>query len=480
MLQIADAFVSWAGFDNNNKNGTGMSASQKPELERRDSPFDALLDSRRITMWQWGVLAVVMLVLIVDGLDIQLLSLVAPAILEEWGTSRASFGIAMSAALAGMAVGSGLGGFLGDRYGKKTVLLTAMFFFGLCTIAASLAETVYQLAAVRLLSGIGFGAAAPVGVALASEWLPPKVRAGSSALLSIGTPLGGILGASAVLALLGDIGWRGCFVVCGVLTLMLALASLPLLPESPSLLSRRGQKGQASNLVRKVVGADFSFDEQAAVDRQGGGNPASSGGLFAASNMRLNAGSWLLFFSLQFIAYAFAAWSPVFLTVAGFTIEQAVTTTLAFNCCAVGSALVSTGTLGRFGSRVPLYIASFGAAIGIVLMTSILGSETVARSANDTLLAAVASGVAGGATGLGIATIYGLLAYSYPSEYRSSGIGTGMMMGRIGGICIALFGGGLLALQGSNTQPFFWVLVAVAVAALIGAILIDRHVPGRA
>jgi AAHS family 4-hydroxybenzoate transporter-like MFS transporter len=194
--------------------------------------------------------------------------------------------------------------------------------------------------------------------------------------------------------------------------------------------------------------------------------------------MRLNVGSWLLFSGLTFIASAFNGWGTVFLTVAGFTLEQAVTTTVAFNSLAVLAALATMLFLGRVGSRGPLVAAPVLAVAAVLLMTSLLGTGADERSHADTVLAAIASGFAGFATGCGLATVYGLLSFGYPSEYRSTGLGMAMMMGRIGGILIALFGGAFLALDGANTRPFFLILAGVGVLGLAGALLINRHVPG--
>jgi AAHS family 4-hydroxybenzoate transporter-like MFS transporter len=60
-----------------------------------------------------------MLVLVGDGIDLQLLGLVAPVIIEDWGVDRGSFGWAMSAALVGMGFGAWIGGAVGDRVGLR-------------------------------------------------------------------------------------------------------------------------------------------------------------------------------------------------------------------------------------------------------------------------------------------------------------------------------------------------------------------------
>ncbi len=52
----------------------------------------SILDDRPIRPWQFVVLALVLMALVIDGVDIQLLALVAPVILTEWGIDRSVFG----------------------------------------------------------------------------------------------------------------------------------------------------------------------------------------------------------------------------------------------------------------------------------------------------------------------------------------------------------------------------------------------------
>src|SRR5262245_51070234 len=117
---------------------TGRSHPQMgPEQDMRN-PTDAVLDATPVNARQLAIVAVILLALVIDGLDIQLLALAAPLIFIDWGIDRASFGPAMSAALIGMSVGATLGGWLGDRFGRKSVLVVATFGFGAATVAASL------------------------------------------------------------------------------------------------------------------------------------------------------------------------------------------------------------------------------------------------------------------------------------------------------------------------------------------------------
>src|SRR5262245_33174134 len=121
----------------------------------------------RVTSRQLLIASMAAFALVIDGLDIQLLSLVSPIVLTEWGVTRAAFGPALAAALVGMSFGASLGGWLGDRYGRKRVLVLSTLGFGAASIAASVTHDVVGMTVIRLISGIGFGAAAPNGLALA-------------------------------------------------------------------------------------------------------------------------------------------------------------------------------------------------------------------------------------------------------------------------------------------------------------------------
>src|SRR5690606_35832186 len=110
-----------------------------------------------------------MLVLVADGMDAQLLGIVAPIVIEEFGVDRGTFGIAMGAALVGFGLGSWGGGWLGDTVGRRWSLALATIVFSLATIAASWSADVWQMAAWRLVGGLGFGSAYANAITLAGE-----------------------------------------------------------------------------------------------------------------------------------------------------------------------------------------------------------------------------------------------------------------------------------------------------------------------
>jgi len=436
------------------------------------------LETRPIGARQIWIVMLVQFILMIDGLDIQLLGLVTPVVLQEWQVERAAFGPALAASLFGLSLGAGAGGWLGDRFGRKRVLTISAFLFGLATIGAAFANSIPQMTAIRFVSGLGFGAAAPSSIALVAEWLPRRAQAKAVAFLSVGTPFGGMVGSLALQLLLPMLGWRGCFVLCGLLTLAVALLVLLALPESAAYLAGRGETARAAKLARRVAGVtDLDAPDPAPAGAVSVDPPAAPGeSMFARHYRRLTLGGWLLFFSAQFIAYSFISWSPTFLTMAKFPLDQALQASFSFNLFAMMAALVTGLLIHRHGSRrVALGASALTAASLALLTVTLLGAVAPPGPLVYWTVMASVAGV-GIFVSTAIATGYALLALGYSEQVRSTGIGIGLMVGRTGGVVTGLTGGVLLSMAGDQSWPYFTVLLVLTVAICVGALLIDRHI----
>lgn len=438
-------------------------------MQRR--PLSQLIDESRMSAMQVGVVALVLLVLVIDGLDVQILSLVAPVVIEDWSASRAAFGPALAAALAGMAVGSAAGGWLGDRIGRRKTLLASVAVFALFTFAVAVSEGIPQLAILRFLSGVGFGAALPSGLALAAEWVPARLRTATLTILSIGVPTGGMLGAPLTMLLLPSVGWRGCFIVCGAITMAILIAMVFKLPESPAYLANNGREDAARDLVGRSLGIapEEIGAESQSLERRGQS-------IFIAEHLRMNVGIWMVFFFTSAMTYAVAAWTPVLLTGNGFRLDEAIRAIFYHNAAAIASSLVSSLVINRFGSRSALPIALFVSMLIILaIMVVVGGAETRPAAIERTGVMALFASL-GTAVGFAMATNYSVLSLGYPPRSRSSGIGAGVMAGRLGAISMVASGGVLI-----EASPGGWLLLGLlagaCVVALIGALVVNRHIP---
>jgi AAHS family 4-hydroxybenzoate transporter-like MFS transporter len=418
-----------------------------------------IAQDRPVAGRQWLVLALVLGALVIDGVDTQLLPLVSTLIMDEMHVDKVGFGTAMSAALIGMTLGAGIGGWLGDRFGRKTILVGSTLLFGFCTIGLALAHAYWLLVLLRLTSGFGFGAVAPNGAAMVSEWLPTRLRAWAMALLSITIPLGGLLGGLLVAALESALGWRGCFMACGVGTLAVTALVIAFLPESHAYLAIRGRRDEADALIHRVTGSPPATGAIPAAAQAGQS-------VLTRANLRLNLATWIAFFCVELIAYGFINWTTVLLNkMNGWPFAAAVQATTVFNASAIGSSLLTGWLLQRFRFRNLTALGCLGAAFAILLLYQLMGTSPTPPSASQMRLVYAGIALVSVLAGIAIAGIYTFVAFAYPAACRASGIGITLMTGRAGGILIAQTGGVLLALQGNSSLPFFATLLGAAVLA---------------
>lgn len=434
--------------------------------------FDEAVSRSPLRPFHWAVVAVCMLVLVADGVDLQLLGLVAPLVIDEWGVDRGSFGWAMSAALVGMAFGAWGGGYLGDRLGRRNALIWAALLFGSATIAASTSDTIAQMTAWRMIGGLGFGAAFPNSLALASEWLPERWRPYAITTLSVGTPAGGSVAAAVAPALLDAYAWRGTFVFFGLATLLLIIPIILVLRDSPSFLFQKGQEERARKYARKILSASVQLTagKSVAADKV-----EESVGVFHAQNRRMNWGIAIGFAASTLVAYSVISWGTTFLTVAGLTMDQALTASFFVGISSIAGALAAGFLTRRFGSKSVLIGTSatlLAVAIGLALLLETRsGTPSPAMRVSIQALVVTISGV----VSVGIATIYVMMTLGYQQSCRSAGIGFGMLVGRVGAIATSLAGGYLIDLGAGSLLPFFTAIAIGAILIGLSAFIVDRH-----
>src|ERR1700742_4347778 len=119
------------------------------------------IDERPISAYQWLLVALCFLIVTADGMDVAIMGFIAPSIIADWHISRPAFGLVLSAAPIGRVIGALAAGPASDRIGRKWMLITSVFLFGVFTIATAFTNSPSSMALLRVLTGIGLGAAMP-------------------------------------------------------------------------------------------------------------------------------------------------------------------------------------------------------------------------------------------------------------------------------------------------------------------------------
>lgn len=435
--------------------------------------FSEALSRSPLKAFSVASFAICMLVLVCDGMDAQLLGIVAPKVIEEFGVAGGTFGIAMSAALVGFGIGSWGGGWLGDTIGRRWSLAIATVLFSLATVGASQAGDVWQMAAWRVVGGLGFGSAYANAITLAGEWLPDRWRSVGVTTLSVGTPAGGLVVAALAPTLVDLYGWRGSFIVIGAATLLVVFLIVFVLRDSPSFLLARGKAAEARAAARKVLpGDDDIVPERHHTDRDG-----VAVGVFDKGNLRLNVGIGIAFAAAATCAYGILNWTTTMLTAKGFTFEEASYAVSVAGLTSIASSIAAGLLVQRFGSRIVMAVLSVSLFLTLLVLAFRLEQLSGVPGAGEGNVIVALIGLSAALFSAAIASFYAMMTYGYPASCRSAGIGFGIFVGRIGAITASGLGGWLLDLGEGSVVPFFAVLCVAAVLVSAAAIIVDRQVP---
>src|SRR5699024_3931434 len=155
----------------------------------------------------YGVLAVVALSILFDGYDLVIYGAILPTLLDdptqigELGAAQA--GALGSYALIGVFIGALTAGAIGDRIGRRRIMLAAIAWFSIGMAVTALARDITTFGILRLLTGIGIGEIVATAGAVIAEFAPAGRRNLFNAVVYSGIPAGGVL-ASALAMILRD------------------------------------------------------------------------------------------------------------------------------------------------------------------------------------------------------------------------------------------------------------------------------------
>jgi len=155
-----------------------------------------------------------------DSMDIMLYAMVLAHLMRDFGMSTATAGLMGSLTLFASAVGGTIFGLLADRFGRVRALMGSILVYSIFTGACGLSQNIIQLAAFRVLLGLGMGGEWAAGAALVAETWPSEHRGKALGLMQSSWAVGYALAAALTALVLPRWGWRSVFFV-GVLPALL-------------------------------------------------------------------------------------------------------------------------------------------------------------------------------------------------------------------------------------------------------------------
>lgn len=393
------------------------------------------MDAAKMSGFQWTIVFICLLLYIIDGYDFMIMAFVASAVSKEFAINGAQIGTLISAGLIGMTISSLFIAPLGDKYGRRTLILFSALLCGISMLGAFLATSYNGLLIVRFLSGIGIGGMQIGCMLLTAEFSTKKVRGFNLALLAAGYGAGAALGGVMAGIFLSQHAWRHAFMFGGMITLVLSIVAFFIIPESLDYLMNR-QPPKALEKINKTlnkikINTLTALPELTVTEKSKG----SLNQLFTNRYLAQTLALWLATFFLFYGFYFIMGWTSKLMAQAGLTPEAGVRIG---TWVSVGSILGSL-TLGFLTTRFKIL------HIETVFMLCV--AATIFIFVNSTsnlpvlpLIAIVLGFFLNGC----MAGIYAISTMVYDADIRSTGVGFATGMGRFGGIASPIIAGMLL------------------------------------
>lgn len=224
-----------------------MASTDTPVYERSSEAFKKRFMWRLIIVLTGGML--------LDGYILGVIGPVTPALKEDLGLSATQIGIIAAMALLGILIGSPLGGWAADKWGRKPLFMIDMSLFVAASILQFFTGSAEALMIVRLLMGIAIGAEYSVGWPMMSEFAPAHLRGRLMATVNLAWYSGFMIGFTTAYVLsLPSIAlpWHWILGSSTILAVALLLGRIGLL-ESARWLWNKGRKEDALRVAHKYL-----------------------------------------------------------------------------------------------------------------------------------------------------------------------------------------------------------------------------------
>jgi AAHS family 4-hydroxybenzoate transporter-like MFS transporter len=394
-----------------------------------------------------------------DGYDLNAIAWAVPSLIKAWQLPPPAFTTAFLWSSIGIMVGALSAGPLGDRFGRRPLLLASLTIFGIASFLSAFAGSLEVMTILRFFTGLGIGGGFSGAASLTGDYTPARRRALMIMASFTGAPLGGFLGGQLVAVLLPNFGWPVIFILGGLFPLALVGALLVWLPESPRFLLARGDLTPRDQALLRQLDLASAQGEPHALDIARG-NPIAM--LFSKGYALQTVLMWIIYFCSLMNLFLFAYWMPTVLNLIGMSPAQAVFASSMRDFGAIFAVLYLGYLIDRVGPERSLafHYAAGAVFIGLIALVALPYAMLLAV----TFFAGLT--IIGSQTGLN-----GTCGKLYPARMRTTGLGWALGIGRLGGIAAPALGGYLLARGLAPTHIFLSACVfAMIAAAAVGAL----------
>jgi putative MFS transporter len=400
------------------------------------SPIAARLERLPFSHFHFKLLIMGGLGFMFEAVDAAIIAFILPVLRTKWHLTSFETGLLGSSTYIGFLVGALFAGLLGDRFGRKVIMMWALMIFCVLTLANAFVNDWHTFFVLRALAGVGMGAEGAIIAPFLVEFVSNKYRGSFAGALagffSFGFVAAALIGFFVIP--LGPEGWRVALVIVSLPVLVL-LWWRRSLHESPRWLESRGRHAEASAVVADIEaqverGGVILAPVVATADAPYLHERSSSffgnlKTLWMAPLTKTTFMTWCLWLSITFCSYAFFVWIP------GLLVQHGMTITKSFGF-----------SIGIYVAQIPGYYSAayFNEKIGrkativTYMVLACISAVSLAFSTTDLTIVIFAVALSFSMNGVN-AGQYAYTPEVFPTHLRATGMGAASAFGRIGAIC---------------------------------------------
>jgi SP family arabinose:H+ symporter-like MFS transporter len=307
------------------------------------------------------------------GFDTVVISGAEKTIQSLWSLSPGLHGVTMASALYGTVVGSLLGAWPADRFGRKATLLWVGVLYLIGAVGSGLAQNVGTFIIARFAGGLGIGISTVVAPMYIAEISPPKSRGRLAGMFQFNIVFGILIAfvSNALLAGIGENAWRWMLGVAAFPSLLYALFCFAI-PESPRwLLSRKGDHEAGMQVLQRIQPNASESVIAAEADNIMVLSTATVSGRFWTRQLRkpITLAILIAFFNQLSGINAILYFAPRIFELTGLGAKAALLQSVGIGLTNLVFTFIGLWLIDRLGRRTLLYIGSFGYIVSLSLVT---------------------------------------------------------------------------------------------------------------
>lgn len=355
------------------------------------------------------------------GFDTVVISGAEQTIQSLWNLSDLQHGLTISMALWGTVLGSLMGSWPTDRFGRTTTLLWIGILYFVSAVWSGLATGYITFMIARFIGGVGVGISTVAAPLYISEISPPRLRGRLAGMFQLNIVIGILVAflSNALLEGIGDSAWRWMLGVEAFPALIYTVLCLGI-PESPRwLIAKRNQREEAIKVLRQVD-REASEDQIEAIANEIAAASEKESSVahrfFTAKLKRPIMLAFLIAFFNQLSGInAVLYFAPRIFELTGLGSQVALLQSIGIGVTNLIFTLVGIWLIDRAGRRTLLYLGSVGyiASLGLCSWAFFSGSFTIVPICIFAFIAAHAIGQG--------AVIWVFISEIFPNQHRAEG-----------------------------------------------------------